>query len=334
MLDAHADRERFRLHDYTAVIQQMERFACGMSAGNYQRGAALLTARTFHRPYLAAAHGNACQRGFKAYLAAERDYLAAYIFHDRFEHVRADVRLGFCEYRAVRAEACEVLQNAAAEGVFYARGQLAVGKSARAALAELDVAVFVKLAARPKSLDLLRALIDLRALFKHQRTVAAARQSQRAEHSRRAEASYYRSALALFIGKIRLSRFVRDTTKALFRAKPLLFRGVGKLEIDRVDEVDIAAFASVERGLVNIRQLYFIGRNSAKPARFFNHLALIGADGSCYLINGKTHIFLLFKNTGNRILLRFPCLDQSFFVLSELSETFITTSCVPIFQIL
>ena len=76
------------------------------SAGNYQRGAALLTAHTFHRPYLAAAHGNACQRGFKAYLAAERDYLAAYIFHDRFEHVRADVRLGF-RCRAAKAFASE-----------------------------------------------------------------------------------------------------------------------------------------------------------------------------------------------------------------------------------
>ena len=91
----------------------------------------------------------------------------------------------------------KLVDHLAAERVFDARGELAVGKSTCAALAELHIALGVELALSPKNIDLLRAGIDIRTALKDYRSESRSRKGKRSEKARGAEASNNGSESAL-----------------------------------------------------------------------------------------------------------------------------------------
>ena len=77
----------------------------------------------------------------EAHLDAGLDQLLAHALHREGQQVRADVRLALDEDAVRRAVLREGLDHLAHEGVVDARGELAVGVRAGAALAEVHVAL-------------------------------------------------------------------------------------------------------------------------------------------------------------------------------------------------
>ena len=124
----------------------------------------------------------------EAHLAAAVDDLAPEILHDLDEHVRADVGLGVVGDVLRRAVRRELREHEADARVVRAGVELAVGERARAALAELHVALRVERPARAKRRDLRTARLRVRPALEHDGPCACAREQQRCEHPRRAEA--------------------------------------------------------------------------------------------------------------------------------------------------
>ena len=114
----------------------------------------------------------------KAHLRAEREQLTAHVLQDGIQLIRADVRLGVEQNIFARAETDEFLQNKAVPQVFGAGRELAVGKCAGAALAELHVRDRVQLAGLPEMPDIAPALLDTAAALEHDRLCAAAGKDQ------------------------------------------------------------------------------------------------------------------------------------------------------------
>ena len=124
----------------------------------------------------------------EAHLAAAVDDLAPEVLHDLDEHVRADVGLGVVGDVLRRAVRRELREHEADARVVRAGVELAVGECARAALAELHVALRVERPARAKRRDLRAARLRVRPALEHDGPCARAREQQRREHPRRAEA--------------------------------------------------------------------------------------------------------------------------------------------------
>ena len=105
----------------------------------------------------------------EAHLAAQLENPHAHGLDHAAELIRADVRLGVNENVVRCAEAHKCAQNVLAARVFRARVELAVGKRARAALAELHVGGRGKgfRAARPVGVHIAGAGIHVLAAFQH-----------------------------------------------------------------------------------------------------------------------------------------------------------------------
>ena len=98
--------------------------------------------------------------------------------------------MGFCvdENIFTRTEADEFLQNEAVARIFRAGVELAVGKRACAALAELDIGGRVERTGRPEALHVALALFDTLSAFEQNRPCAAAGEDERAEQTARSRA--------------------------------------------------------------------------------------------------------------------------------------------------
>ena len=130
----------------------------------------------------------------KAQLAAECEHLAAQIFHHIGEHIRADVGFGIVSDGLRRAERVKLLEHPGDAHIVRAGVELAVGKSARAALAELDVGALVKRSAGPEAADIRRARVHIAAALEHDGAKPRLCQHERGEHPRRAEADHHGAA--------------------------------------------------------------------------------------------------------------------------------------------
>ena len=124
----------------------------------------------------------------EAHRAAEAYDLLADVAHDLAQDVRADVRLVQIADLLGRARRDKRLDDVLHVRIVDARRELAVRERAGTALAELHVRLRVEGAAPPEALDVLMARVDVVAALEHERLAAVARERQRSEHARRAEA--------------------------------------------------------------------------------------------------------------------------------------------------
>ena len=132
--------------------------------------------------------------GAEADLAAEPFDLGAHLLDHADQAEGADVRLGDEGDFLGRAGLDELLDHLARQVARVAdlAPQLAVGKGAGAALAELDVGFRVEHAAPPQAPGVPGALAHRAAALEHDRTKAHLRQHQRGEQAARAEADDHR----------------------------------------------------------------------------------------------------------------------------------------------
>ena len=106
------------------------------------------------------------------------------------------MRVRLIENALGRAVRVQDGQHLAAAGILDAGGQLAVRKCARAALAELHVAVFIQRAAVEKALHALRALIHALAALQADGVQPRPRQIQRRKQAARPHADHHRRVRA------------------------------------------------------------------------------------------------------------------------------------------
>ena len=172
MLDARADGEGLARHGHVQPVEHFEGVPGAVAHGENhvvreQRAPALGALQ--HRARDAAVLDfKADQLCLKADRAAQREDLPAQIAHHLTQMIGAHVGLGHEENLLRRAHAMEGLQHMAAAGILDARIELAVGERARAALAELDVALRLQRAAGPEGLHVPGALVHgLAALDDH-----------------------------------------------------------------------------------------------------------------------------------------------------------------------
>ena len=171
----HFKRVARAVADRKDDLPRRERVATGRPGHGQRRDVSIL-------------RGQPCHAVAEAHLAATVDDLAPEVLHDLDEHVRADVGLGVVGDVLRRAVRRELREHEADARIVCAGVELAVGKCARAALAELHVALRVERPARAKRRDLRAARLRVRPALEHDGPCARAREQQRCEHPRRAEA--------------------------------------------------------------------------------------------------------------------------------------------------
>ena len=180
----------------------------------------------------------------EAHLAAARNDLTPEALHDLDEHVRADVGLGVIGDVLRRAVRRELREHEADARVVRAGVELAVGERARAALAELHVALRVERAARAKRRDLRTARLRVRPTLEHDGVCARARKQQRGKHPRRAEAHDHGARLRRRDVRDGIGLFVGDRGAAAAADEPLLISAHG--HADGVDIVNVILPARIE----------------------------------------------------------------------------------------
>ena len=263
MLDSHAHRKRLALHEQARIAHAVEHVARRMAArenhitcrqNEFLARAVFLALRASHSNDASALEFHAFKTRAEAHLAAPRDNLLAHSFHDINELVGANVRLAFPKdfFRGARLR--ENMQHVAATRILDVRGELAVGKCARAALAELHVRFRVQGAAFFEGVDGGHARIDVFAALKHDGRRARFREAPCREQARRAHAHHngtsvapkpFANAISL-IGSMALDLDFRFRSFA--RQSFFDFR-IGYLENERRREMDIVFPTRIDRKL-------------------------------------------------------------------------------------
>ena len=191
MLYAHAHRVRLggelkprRVQHAVGVIRVLPDGEQQRREGEPFFARGRLHARSYKRAVPAL---EACELRVEANLAAEALDLHADGGNHAAELVRTDVGLGVDNGFLRRAEAREDAKRLVAKRVLDARGELAIRKCARAALAEHNVALRVERPARPETFDIPLPLGNLPAALKHDGAVAGACELIRRKKACRAE---------------------------------------------------------------------------------------------------------------------------------------------------
>ena len=190
-----------------------------------------------------------------------------------------------------RAVLEEHFGHEAAELVADAGGELAVREGSGAALAELDVGVFVQLTGGGEMLHGLDALVQRRAAFQHDGPVALTGQQQRRKEARRAEAADHRpvrqrqsAVLHREIGLAPDGDAAGSTrTGGLF---PLLFQGHGH----GVHQLGLAV-AGIHRELCHAQMLHLSARDAGGVQGFFKCLRLSGRERQTDVAN-QNHVIV------------------------------------------
>ena len=263
VLDAYAHGKRLRLHRNALCVQHFE---CVARAVADREDDLLCRERVVHA---GAAHGQrrdvSVLRGqpghpvTEAHLAAARDDLVPEALHDLDEHVRADVGLGVIGDVLRRAVRRKLREHEADARVVRAGVELAVGECARAALAELHVALGVERAARAKRGDLCAARPGVRSALEYDGVCARARKQERGKHPRRAEAHDHGARLRRCDVRDGIGLFVGDRGAAAAADETLLVPAHG--HADGVDIADVVLFARVERFFADAQTGDVVGRD-------------------------------------------------------------------------
>ena len=198
MFNSHPDRKRFLRHIKPVLKQHLKRIARRMSERQNQR-----VRRNFITCAVRPLHHRRCQpphifrpgfflqfqinqRFIKTVFAAKRRNPPPDISDHRRQFVRADMRLGEIQNFLRRARRNKCFQHFGREFVFFNSGhQFAIGKSPRAAFAELHVCPFAEFAGFPKTAHRPLPFADRRPALQHNRLGARLCQTQRRHHTRR-----------------------------------------------------------------------------------------------------------------------------------------------------
>ena len=257
VLDARADGERLAHHLRAPVAHQLERVPRAVPARQDQPPAA----QCLPLPVLLHDHARKApvlQRNIrhprpKAHLTAKRHDLFPQRLHHARQVVRADVRLGLIEYLLRRAVCRHRLQHPRAQRAGDARGQLAVGKRARAAFAELHVAARVKFPAPPEPLHVLPAPLHVVPPLQHDGPQPRPRQIKRRKQPRRPQPHHDRPLTAHRNARDLQPRLLRhDRRIPVLRARQyrrfVAFHG----HIHRIHIQYVALVACIDRPLDNV----------------------------------------------------------------------------------
>ena len=169
------------------------------------------------------------------------------------QHVRPDVRFGVVENFLLRTEAHELLKHPAAALVLRAGVELAVGKRACAALAELDVALGVQRSAAPEALDLFPAQRCGVAALEHEGPQPRLRQHEGGEHACRAEADDHGPLRCGAAGNmVDIWRLPRDLCAAAAAQHGPL--AAAERDVHGVDPAEVRLFAGVKGAAENVQR--------------------------------------------------------------------------------
>jgi hypothetical protein len=161
---------------------------------------------------------------------------------DRDQPERADMRLAAPQDVVRRSGADKFFQHLAAmvQSVADPAPQLAVGERAGAALAELDVAFRLQLAAPPQAPGIARAFAHHFPAVQHQRAKPHLRQRQRRQQAARPGADHHRPGRQPLrrVGDEAVARIRRRADVAIARVPPQHRRFVGNDRIHGVDQRD------------------------------------------------------------------------------------------------
>ena len=196
VLHPHADGKGLADHGHTHLMKHFEGIPGAMAHGQ-QHVPGLHPAQALRGLHLRADdraffRNQLCQPRLEPHLAAQGADFFPNVFHHAPEPVGADMGLGRVEDFLRCASLVQGLKHLRAAGILNARGELAVGKRPRAALAELHVADGVQLSRGPEDIHVPAAPVHAASPFDHQRRKAHFRQRQRCEKPRRAQAHHQR----------------------------------------------------------------------------------------------------------------------------------------------
>ena len=252
---AHADRERLGVHVHAGFHQGGEQVARGVAGCEDDvagpQGFAAGQSEGFDAAEAACrpAGDQAGDPRVEAVFAAQRLDLGAQVLHHGDQAEGADVRLAGDQYLLRRAGAHEGLQHLAAQGggVAHAGPELAVGEGAGAALAELHVGFRGEHGAAPEGEGVRGARAHRAAAFEDDGTKAHPGECEGGKQAAGAGADDHG---AVSQGGGGAGGMVEGGVRGAGDLRVIGVAGqdcgfVGDLHVERVDEVDGAAFAGV-----------------------------------------------------------------------------------------
>ena len=227
---------------------------------------ASLTPRTWPLPAASRAISISSTLAAEAHFAAERENAGAHLLDHADQAEGADVRLVDVEDLGRRAGLDEFLQHLAPVmlRVLDLTVQLAVGKGAGAALAELHVRVRVEFALAPQAPGVLGAFADDLAALEDDRAKPHLRQQQAGEQAARAGADDQRARRPAG-GRLRdetVGGVGRRHDVALAAQPGKRFRFVPDLDVDRVNQRDRRFLARIEAAAENRVADQFVFRDA------------------------------------------------------------------------
>ena len=285
VLGPETDTEGLALQHKAAVHQHPEGVPRRVPYREDQRLAGKTALRGLDAGQLAVPPLKAGEGRVEVHLAPQRFDLPADGGDDAPQQVGADV--GFllpCDLR--RGTVLQKhLGDEAAERVADAGGQLAVRKGARAALAKLDVGVFVQLTAGGEMLHCLHPLVQRGAALQHDGPVALPGQQQRREQPRRAEAAdngpVGQGLRAVLNGKIGLAA---DSNAGRGPCKCRFLTLVFERYSDRINQLRLPV-AGIHRQFRHAEAADFCAGDARQMQRFFKGLLLPGGEGQADITN-------------------------------------------------
>jgi len=293
MLCPEADAEGLALQHEAAVHQHPEGVAGRVAHREHQRLTGERTVRGLDADELAVPPLEAGEGCVEVDFPAQRLDLFSDRSDDAPQQVGADMGLLLPGDFLRRAVLEEHFGHEAAELVADAGGELTVREGSGAALAELDVGVFVQLTGGGEMLHGLDALVQRRAAFQHDGPVSLTGQQQRRKEARRAEAADHRpvrqrqsAVLHREIGLAPDGDAAGSTrTGGLF---PLLFQGHGH----SIHQLGLA-MAGVHREPGDAQMAHLSPGDTGEAEGFFVGLRLPGGEGQANIMD-QDHILSYF----------------------------------------
>ena len=198
MLGPDAHGKGLCLEVHPLAVQGKKAVPGAVADGQHRHIAGQLLPIQLQAPQAALRQQQALGPCLKTDAAAQSLHFPPHGHHDAFQQVGADVRFGCLKGLVGRAVLLQQPQHQLAAVVSDARGELAVGISAGAALSELDVGLLAERSAPEKGLHIPVPQVHGPAPFQDHGAVAVFGQDQGGENARRAEAHDHRGRAQLF----------------------------------------------------------------------------------------------------------------------------------------
>ena len=276
MLDPHADREGLGLDMHAAPVEHLEGRPGAVPHREHDmiglEKAAVMQVQPAH-PLVPVRHAlelEIVDSRLPAIFAAQRLDRRPHALDHGDEAEGADMRMRFPQYVVGRAGLDELLQHLAAQEarVLHPAIELAVGKGAGAAFAELHIAVRVQFGAAPQAPGILGALAHHLAAIEDDGPEAHLRQDQPGEQAARSRADHHGAQAAPAARRRHREAVchVRGGAQVLVvREAREHRRFVGQLDIDGIDQLDRIASAGVVAAAIEAVALELGGLDAQPP---------------------------------------------------------------------